>query len=182
MDKKEQILRQRAIETAKKFEMKNTGEGIDVVCFMLEDEKYAIEVLMVSEVHTFVQPTPIPHTPPYITGIIYLRGRFVSVVDLKHFLGMKEKNTENTSSLLLLSDGVMEFAVTVDTVLEKIKLNKQIIQDIPSGFHLPRKELIYGITEKGTIMLDGKKLIADPEMKLYQEVNTRYTRREKDVQ
>jgi purine-binding chemotaxis protein CheW len=157
----ENILRQRAIKAAKKLEIKEISDALEVIYFRIEDEIYAIEASVLSEVYKFKEPIPIPFTPSYIYGIFYMRGRFVSLVNLKNFLGIDEQSEESGNYILLLSDEKMEFGISVDEVLEQKKLSKQEIQEVSLGFNLPRVDLIIGVTESGTIVLDGKKIVAD---------------------
>lgn len=180
MDKEEIILRKRAIEAAKTVQISEDEESLDLVYFTIGNEKYAIEAYIVSGVHMYATPTPVPHTPSYIEGILYMRGRFVSVLNLKSFLGMHAQNSEMTHSLLLLGNETMEFAVAVDEILEETKLSKKVIQSIPPGFDLDRKELIAGVTEEGIIVLDGKKFFSHPTMSIQQEVTT-ILKRSEDV-
>lgn len=174
MNTRDEILRQRAIIAAKRVDASEYEDRINVVYFRIGNEEYAIESEVVSEVHPFMALTPVPYAPSYIQGIFHMRGRFVSVVNLKHFFGMETQDDEEAHFLLLLGDERMEFCVAVDAVLEHSTLGKTALQLIPSGFDLPRPDLIVGVSEEGVIVLNGKKLLADPAMRVHQEVATSY--------
>ncbi|MFA6196034.1 MAG: chemotaxis protein CheW [Sulfurimonas sp.] len=164
MNSVENILRQRAVKAATRLKTTEISDALELIYFRIENEIYAIEASVVSEIHKFKEPTPVPFTPSYIYGIFHLRGRFISLVSLRAFLGIAEQSKEHSHSILLLSNEIMEFAITVDEVLEQRKLSKQEVQEIPSGFNLPRADLVIGVTENGTIVLDGKKIMADSAM------------------
>jgi len=168
----EVILRQRAIKAAKKMDVSEKAEGMDVIYFRIGNEKYAIEAESVSEVHTFMELTPIPYAPSYIHGIFHMRGRFVSVINLKCFFGMETQSGDVPRTILLLDNGEMEFGVAVDAVLEHSKLSKKTLQAIPSDLNLPRPDLIVGVSEEGVIVLNGKKFLGDSSMVVHQEVAT----------
>lgn len=178
MDKREKILRERALEAAKKVDVIETEECIEVVYFKIGNEEYAIETTIVSEVNRYTIITPVPHTPSYINGIFYLRGRFVSIIDLKNFLGIQGESLVKNPSILLLSDSKIEVGIVVDEVLEETTLLKKSIQTIPIGLDLDRKEIISGVTEEGIILIDGKKFLGNPGMVVHQEVTNSFTRRE----
>ncbi|MDO8453624.1 MAG: chemotaxis protein CheW [Sulfurimonas sp.] len=161
MNSVKDVLRQRAIKVAKKLETTEILDAFELIYFRIENEIYAIEASVVDEVHKFKEPTPIPFTPSHICGVFYLRGRFVSLVSLINFLGIGEQRRDSSCSILLLSDEKIEFGIIVDEVLEQKKLSKSEIQEIPSGFNIPRVDLVVGVTESGTIVLDGKKIVAD---------------------
>lgn len=145
---------------------------MEVISFKLGNELYCIEAEAISEVCPYSQPTPLPHVPWYILGILHMRGRFVSIVNLKNFLGIE--NGDLSRTILFLSDGEMEFGVSVDEVVEEFRVAEQSIRTIPSGFNLPRSDLIDGVSEEGLIVLNGKKFLADPSMRVHQEVITTY--------
>lgn len=177
MKNTELILRQRAIAAAKKIESAECLDGVDVITFRIGNENYAIESEVVKEVHSLMKLTPVPYTPEYILGIFYMRGKFISVVDLKHFLGMETQSDEVFGSILLLSDAEMEFGMVVNEIQEQTKLSKKTLQ-LPCGFDLPRSDLMVGVTEEGVILLNGRKLLSDSAMRIHQEVVTLYKGRE----
>jgi purine-binding chemotaxis protein CheW len=170
------ILRERALKAAKRVESTENEHVREVVSFRLGNELYCIEAEAISEVCPFSQPTPLPHVPWYILGIVHMRGRFVSIVNLKSFLGIG--NDDLSRTVLLLSDGEMEFGVSVDEVVDELRISEKSIRMIPSGFNLPRSDFILGVNEAGLIVLSGKKLLSDPDMRVHQEVVTTYKGRE----
>lgn len=172
MDNTREILRKRAADAAKKVEEKGVIDGVEIIRFKIGNEVYAVEALLVDEVHAFIDPVAVPYIPAYIEGIVNIRGRFVSVVNMKRFLGLEEGEAAHERFLLFLSDGLMEFGVVVDEVLDEIRLSKKMIRPIPQGFALAKKELIAGVTEEGTILVDGGKFLNDPAMTVHQEVAT----------
>lgn len=177
-NKTKALLKKRAVEAARPVERIRVEEGIDAIRFAVGSEEYAIPASFVSEVHAYIEPTPVPYTPAYIRGIIYIRGRFVSVVDLKELLGVEATEESGETSLLLLSDGDMEFSVAVDRVLEEHAIPNTALQAVPAGFILARKEFISGVTESGTIMLDGGRFLNDPSLTVYQEVTITFKGKE----
>lgn len=174
MNNVENILRQRALKAAIKLEVQESEEGIEVIYFRIQNVIYAIEADVVTEIHKFTETTPVPYAPSYICGIFHMRGRFVSLVNLKVFFGIQSIDEDTTHSILLLSNETMEFGITVDEVIEQKKILKREIQTIPSGFDLPRADLIVGVTQEGVIVLDGKKFLSDPTMLIHQESTTSY--------
>ena len=56
--------------------------------FFLADEQYAVGVLSVKEIIEYGIVTKVPTTPPYIRGVINLRGSVVPVIDLAVKFGL----------------------------------------------------------------------------------------------
>ena len=170
------VLKTRAAETARPPKEPEYSDAIDVVRFGIGSEVYAFEAAFLSEAQRFREPTPVPYVPGYILGILYMRGRFVSVVDLKRFLGLDETAASPATSLLLLSDEKREFALAVDSVLDERKLPLETLQPLAHGFVLERRELIRGVTEEGSVLLDAKRFLHDPSMQIHQEITTSHQR------
>jgi purine-binding chemotaxis protein CheW len=87
------------------------------VVFRVEGGHYALPLAAVREVVvTPEQFTRVPRTPSAVTGVINLRGRVVTVVDLRPVLGMGEANSPSPK-LLLLDRGRRDLALGVSEVL-----------------------------------------------------------------
>ena len=51
--------------------------------FLLAEESYGIEVLLIREIIRMQTITPVPHMPAHVKGVINLRGKVIPVVDLR---------------------------------------------------------------------------------------------------
>ena len=56
--------------------------------FTLGEESFGIAVLKIREIIRTQKITPVPHTPPYVQGVINLRGKVIPVVDLRVKFGL----------------------------------------------------------------------------------------------
>ncbi|PWR74231.1 chemotaxis protein CheW [Methanospirillum lacunae] len=70
------------------------GDEVQVVEFILGEDKFAINLFDVREIVESFRITPMPHSASYIKGIIDLRGEITTVIDLKKVL----KISKNTSA------------------------------------------------------------------------------------
>lgn len=75
---------------------------IDIVEFELSGGRYAMDIGMVKEVVEMLPITPLPRTPPYITGIINLRGEVTHVVDLAILLGERIKKDRAGQKIIIV--------------------------------------------------------------------------------
>ena len=86
------------------------------VIFRVEKERYSLPLSSVREV--VVPPgrfTRVPRAPPAISGVMNLRGRVVTVVELRQLLGLPEGPTP-PSRLLLLDRGRRDLGFLVTDV------------------------------------------------------------------
>jgi len=60
-----------------------------LVTFLIKDDHYAISAKFVSNMVAVPSTRPVPHAPPYVRGIINLRGKSLPLIDLRMRLGFK---------------------------------------------------------------------------------------------
>ncbi|MFN9970576.1 MAG: chemotaxis protein CheW, partial [Phycisphaerae bacterium] len=65
-----------------------TEGGSQFLTFQLADEQFGIDILRVQEIKGLAHLTQIPNVPPYIKGVMNLRGTVVPVVDLRNRFSM----------------------------------------------------------------------------------------------
>ena len=104
--------------------------------FTLDDEDYGIGVLKVREIIGNRTITPMPHTPPYVQGVINLRGRIIPVVDLRPKFDLEWTKYTNRNCIIVLEvrsrSGPMQIGVVVDFVSEVLPIQAAHIDPPPS--------------------------------------------------
>ena len=97
-----------------------THQSIQVVEFVLGKELFAIDLFDVKEVVEYTTITKLPNTPPYIKGIIDLRGEITTIVDLKERLNIHEESgvTEENKRIIVLDEKITDskIGIIVDDV------------------------------------------------------------------
>jgi purine-binding chemotaxis protein CheW len=103
--------------------------------FSLADEQYAIEVTKVREVLEADEITRVPKMPPYMLGVINLRGSVVPVIDLRSKFAMEQtERTVDTSIIILeiqIEDEDILIGAFVDSVHEVIEIEEDQIEPAP---------------------------------------------------
>lgn len=172
-EKKKAILRTRANALAHEPEKEKTrGEQIEVVEFLLADERYGIESSFVREVYPLREFTPIPGTPPFVLGIINLRGEIISVVDIKKFFDLPEKGITDLNKVIVLKTATMEFGILADAVPGARLISVEELQPAPSTFTGVREQYLRGITSERMAILDSAKLLSDSKLIIQEEIES----------
>jgi len=57
--------------------------------FRLSDEEYGVSIFKIKEIIGMMAITFIPRTPPFVKGVINLRGKVIPVIDLRLKFGME---------------------------------------------------------------------------------------------
>ncbi len=157
-------LKERARELARPAPNETTGEMLDLQLFELSGETYAIETEYVDEAVPLRQMTTIPCTPEFVLGIVNVRGRMVSVVDLRRFFDLPIKGLSDQNRLLVIHDEHMEFALLTDRVPGGTLLPTAELQDPPVHLEGIRADYLLGVTDRHWAVLDAGRLLADPRL------------------
>lgn len=161
----EKILRERARILALETEKSETaGEAIEIVEFLLAHERYGIESIYVREVCSLTEITPVPCTPPFALGIINLRGRIVSVIDIRKFFDLPEQGLTDLNRVILLGSGEMEFGILADAVSGVRNLLMSDLQETLPTLTGIREEYLKGISKDREVILDGGRLLSDKRL------------------
>jgi len=110
----------------------SSGELIQLVSFKLDNEEYGIEVLKVREIIRMIPITHMPNTPPYVEGIINLRGKIIPIVSMRKKFGLMERDDcpQTRIVVMVISEELMGFIV--DSVSEVIRISGSEIQPPPN--------------------------------------------------
>lgn len=170
-EQKRKTLKDRAKELARDDNRHvATEEYLEVVAFLLAHEKYAIETVYIREVCPLEKLTLLPLTPPFVLGIINLRGQILSVIDLRKFFDLPEKGLTNLNRVIVLHSGDMEFGILADEILG---VQSFPMSDIQSSLPLAtgtRAEYLKGVTGDRVVILDGDKILTDEKIVVHEEI------------
>ncbi|MDD3574918.1 chemotaxis protein CheW [Methanospirillum sp.] len=112
------------------------NEEVQVVEFIIGDDKFAVNLFDVKEIVEASKITPLPHAPAYIRGIIDLRGEITTIVDLRKLLRITKGNSIDTEDLrfIVLDESVTDgkTGVVVDEVTSVLTVN---VNDIDQHSH-----------------------------------------------
>lgn len=146
------------------IETKITGKYLTVT---LDNESYGIGVLKVREIIRLQKITPVPQLPPFVKGVINLRGRVIPVVDLRVKFGLKAEFGERTCIVVvqvkLAADNPVHMGLIVDSVEEVVTLTAEEIEPTPEfGARVDTTCLLGMAKVKGAVktLLDIDRVIA----------------------
>lgn len=141
-------------------EEKTCDDHISLVEFSLGDEKYAIESQYIQEVYPLNDVTVIPCVPSYVFGVINVRRRILSVVDLREIFGVPRSEENLKQKVIILEGDAIEFAILADSIKGMRKISPGEIQSTLPTLTGVRKEFFKGVTQDGLVILDGLKILS----------------------
>lgn len=101
--------------------------------FILGGECYAIELLLVKEVITPPEMTPIPKAPAYVCGLMNLRGLVLTVIDLRKKLGITPDKDTSQNGVIIFDLGERLVGVVVDSIQKVLNISAEQIKPIPES-------------------------------------------------
>ena len=169
--KKKEILQARAKILAHELDMTNQLESyIEVIEFDLAYERYGIESTYIREVCQLRELTPLPCTPPFVLGIVNMRGEIISVIDLKRFFDLPEIALTDMNKIIIVYSTEMSFGILADNVLGVYSISQNELQPSLPTLTGIRAEYLKGVTSERLIILDMARILSDKRIIVHEEV------------
>jgi len=136
------------------------------VTFRLDNETYGINVMQVQEVLRYTEIAPVPGAPPYVLGIINLRGNVVTVIDTRLRFGLSQTQTNDQTRIVIIETENQVVGILVDAVAEVVYLRQSEIETTPNVGNEETAKFIQGVCHKNEellILVDLEKMMSDEE-------------------
>ena len=144
-------------------------DGSQFLTFALGDEQYGTEILLVQEIKGYSPVTPIPSTPPYMKGVMNLRGNVIPVVDLRTKLGMAEAAYNQFTVIIVVRVASRTVGLVVDTVSDVLDIPRDNIQAVPDLGAQVDLRFVSGVAKAGeklVILLDMERVLGNAELSI----------------
>jgi purine-binding chemotaxis protein CheW len=168
---KKRILKDRAKSLARQPEKEeDPGKQLQVVEFLLAHERYAIETAYIREAYPLKELTPLPGTPPFVLGIINVRGQIFSLIDLKKFFELPEKGITDLNKVMIIHTDEMEFGILADAIIgvRPVPFN-ELQPSLPTLTGI-RADYLKGVTKERIVVLDAKRILSDKKIVVHKDV------------
>jgi purine-binding chemotaxis protein CheW len=122
--------------------------------FALANEEYGLEILKVREIIGYIDVTAIPQMPPYVKGVINLRGQVIPVVDLRARFGMETADVTDQTCIIVveIAHGARKSStgIVVDHVQEVLDIAGGDIEETPQFGAVVNTDFILGMAKVGS--------------------------------
>ena len=104
----------------------------EIVSFRLAEQDFCIDIMDIREIRGWTPPTPLPHAPDYVRGLINLRGSVLPIVDLSRRLGLSTADATSRDVIIVVMVDSNLIGLVVDGVSDILTVKHSDIQPTPS--------------------------------------------------
>ena len=143
-----------------------------LVVFQLGAELYGVEISRVHEIIRLQQVTRVPHSPPFVEGDINLRGKVISVINLRRRFGLPIADDTRAGRIVVVDINDQVVGMVVDGVSEVLRISSSTIEPPSPAVAGIDSEYLQGIAklpERLVILLDLDRVLTREERRALEE-------------
>jgi len=136
---------------------------LHIVGFQVGRETYGVPITSLHEIVRVPEITAVPDAPDYLEGVINLRGKIVSVMDLRKRFGDKHAKLTKQNRILVVEHSGKLAGLIVDSASEVLKIPNTDVEAPPVVFQEGGLNCVTGLAKgrgRLIILLDMTKLLA----------------------
>lgn len=118
-----------------------------LVCFRIGKETFGVDIFAVREIVRVQEITKVPGAPEFVLGVINLRGRVISVVDLGLQLGLDRTEITSSSRILVIQLDGISVGFLVDEATSVIKVSEDAIDSRPEMIGGVKADFLEGVAK-----------------------------------
>jgi len=111
------------------------NSDLHIVGFRVGRETYGVPITALHEIVRVPEITAVPDAPDYMEGVINLRGKIVSVIDLRKRFGGKQINAGKRNRILVVEHKGRLCGLIVDSATEVLKIPASDVEPSAEVFH-----------------------------------------------
>lgn len=142
-------------------------QEMQAVGFYIGEDEYAIKISNVREIYPMTDIRNVPKAPPFVEGVINLRGVIVPIIDLRKRFDLLKNDNNLSSKILIVELNQNQIGLIVDNVSEVIRFYVDEIEKTPPMFSANiDSQYVQGVAkmkDKLIILLDVEKLLSYEE-------------------
>ena len=145
---------------------------LHIVGFQVGRETYGVPITSLHEIVRVPEITAVPDAPDYLEGVINLRGKIVSVMDLRKRFGEKEAIVKKHNRILVVEHAGRLAGLIVDSASEVLKIPADAVEPSPAVFQEGGLNCVTGLGKVGgrlVVLLDMNKLLSPASLQAKSE-------------
>lgn len=149
------------------FSFGGSGANDQYIVFALGEEHYAIPILSVQSIIGYAAPSPVPNTPPYMKGIVNLRGDVIPIIDMRMRFNFPERAYDDSTVVVIIEIAQKKYGLVVDEVSDVVAIPNENLQtdfDLQTGIQRRYIKAITRVNDGMVILIDAEKIFSKDEI------------------
>jgi len=137
--------------------------------FQVGKEEYGIEIRLVTEIIGMQKITDFPDMPGFVKGVFNLRGKVITVIDVRLRFGFAEREYDERTCIVVTHIEDVAVGLIVDSVAEVLDIAEKNLDPPPRVQKGSESRYIKGlgkVDEQVKIILDINKFLFDEELEI----------------
>lgn len=126
---------------------------VKLATFRVGAALYAIDILRIKEIIRPIKVTTVPNSPPFIEGVINLRGAVIPVIDLRKRFAVAAVVDGRATRIVICQVFGRLFALVVDEVVEVRSYGREELQAAPKFFQGQETDIFLGVAHRADDLL-----------------------------
>lgn len=159
------ILRGRELAAAEGIDDREQEQAVatvELLCFRVADEEYAINIMDIKEIIKPREVTEVPRAPAFVRGILSLRGNIIPIFDMRLRLGLDDGNRSERERIIVVKRGSGFCGIVVDEVVQVVRIPAAGLEAPPVVLEGMDREFVVAIgrvSGRMLILLDMEKVL-----------------------
>jgi purine-binding chemotaxis protein CheW len=150
------------------------SNDLHIVGFRVGSETFGVPITCVHEIVRVPVITNVPDSPEFVEGVINLRGKIVSVVDLRKRFGEARIDPHKKNRVIVVESEGKLVGVIVDAASEVLRIPNSDIEPPPSILQNSESSYVTGVGKlqgRLIILVDLKRVLQRGELRKLDEVS-----------
>ncbi len=129
------------------------NNDLQISCFYLGKAMCGIDINLVQEINKQLNFTIVPHAPEYVLGIMNLRGKIVTIIDLGKKLGLSETQFTDSTRIIIIESQEEYLGLLVDQVTDVVTTDWDHVSSPPSNIKGLKGRFFQGVYQSKTKLI-----------------------------
>ncbi len=145
----------------------NSSSMVELLSFRVAGQDFSADIMSVREIRSWTAATPLPHSQPFVRGVINLRGTVLPVVDLAQRLGLPCAQNSDRNVIIVVEINEAPLGLLVEAVSDILTVESKELTPPPDikaddGQKFIQaltviEERMFKVLDLGAILPDAKK-------------------------
>jgi purine-binding chemotaxis protein CheW len=131
----------------------NATSSRELLTFYLGEALCGLDIARVEELNRPLEMTPVPQAPPYVLGLVNLRGKIITVLDLGRRIGLESAANSDDTRIIFVQTAAENLGLMVDRVTEVAAVDQSQVSAPPANLKGASSRFFEGVlkTDHGLI-------------------------------